>query len=196
MMMIKRAFFCCLFFALLMISVDAQEFNGGLVGGITASQIDGDSQSGYNKAGAIAGAFVRRPFAGNFAGLLEMRFMQNGMYSKQTGTRLTFSYIEVPLLAQYEYSDLNLLFEMGTALGTLIKVKGDVYDSFEHELDGYNTFSAMVCAGIQYSLTEKLKLAARGGYSILPINTIKNSYQTRSQHHNQLMFCLYYTVLD
>jgi hypothetical protein len=40
----------------------SQQFEGGVLGGLTASQIDGDSYKGYNKVGIQAGAWVHRLF--------------------------------------------------------------------------------------------------------------------------------------
>ncbi len=46
-------------------SVRAQEFNAGIFGGVTASQVDGDSYGGYNKLGFTAGVFVNREIDNN-----------------------------------------------------------------------------------------------------------------------------------
>ena len=45
------------------IKTSAQYFDGGIIGGLSASQIDGDSFAGYKKVGLLGGAWVRRMFS-------------------------------------------------------------------------------------------------------------------------------------
>ena len=44
-------------------SLYSQDFNGGVLGGVNASQVFGDQYSGPNKAGLYIGAFVNRYFS-------------------------------------------------------------------------------------------------------------------------------------
>ena len=47
-----------LFIILISVNVKSQNFNGGLIGGISTSQVSGDNLSGYNKAGLFLGLFA------------------------------------------------------------------------------------------------------------------------------------------
>ena len=46
-------------------SVFAQSFKGGVQGGITMSQVDGDRYAGFNKTGIWGELFVEYPFSEN-----------------------------------------------------------------------------------------------------------------------------------
>ena len=49
---------------------EAQRFQGGLLGGFNASQVEGDNFKGYNKPGILAGGFVQTDLApAIFAGM-------------------------------------------------------------------------------------------------------------------------------
>ena len=53
----KKFIFLCLSI-FIFASLQAQNFNGGIVAGMIASQYDGDSYAGFNRLGATAGGFV------------------------------------------------------------------------------------------------------------------------------------------
>ena len=48
---------CCGF---LTISIQAQNFGGGIILGLSASQVGGDDLGGFNKAGLLAGVFANK----------------------------------------------------------------------------------------------------------------------------------------
>ena len=60
-----------------------QNFQGGPILGFTATQVDGDTYSGYNKAGVIIGGFVNKKFSEKWSSQLEIKYIQKG--SKKIG---------------------------------------------------------------------------------------------------------------
>ena len=59
-------------------NVKSQNFNGGLIGGISTSQVSGDNLSGYNKAGLFLGLFSETPVSSITNLKMEMNFIQKG----------------------------------------------------------------------------------------------------------------------
>ena len=57
-------------------NVKSQNFNGGLIGGISTSQVSGDNLSGYNKAGLFLGIFTQLPVSSITNIKMEMNFIQ------------------------------------------------------------------------------------------------------------------------
>ncbi len=177
---------------LLFTQVSSQDFNGGLLCGLTASQIDGDSQSGYHKAGLYAGAYVQRPLNDDFSAQLEMRFAQKGAYNRLNESKLAMSYIEVPLLGQYQ--KWGFVFEAGFVPGILLRAKtiSDVFGEYDSE--SFNRYSIDVAFGVNYLFAKRIGASARMAYSVLPIASISNTYTTRSQYHNVLNFGFFFVL--
>jgi hypothetical protein len=87
-----------------------QRFKGGVVLGLTASQIDGDLSAGYNKLGLTSGFRVNARLKERMDASVEMLFSQRGAQSELIKDEfnpfnysLTLNYIEVPV--QWHYKD-------------------------------------------------------------------------------------------
>lgn len=181
-----------LFVVLLVLAASAgraQEFKGGLCLGLSASQIDGDSQSGYHKAGIFGGMYVQRVLTDIVSAQLEMQYIQKGAYNKNTESKLSAHYIDVPMLVQYRKWDF--IFEAGLVPGVLIGAKVVSDFNIEYDIDTYRRFSLNIAGGARYLVAKKLGVSARIAYSALPIASISNAYKTRNQYHNVLNFGIY-----
>jgi hypothetical protein len=87
-----------------------RRFEGGVVAGLSASQIDGDLSAGYNKLGLVAGLRVNALLSKRSAGSIELLFSQRGAQSELVRDQfnlnnyaLTLNYIEVPI--QWHFKD-------------------------------------------------------------------------------------------
>jgi len=63
----------------------AQRFNGGILLGMNASQVDGDTYAGYNKFGSWR-SFCLYPLSKKFDMQLEIKYMGKGANNKTTET--------------------------------------------------------------------------------------------------------------
>jgi len=54
----------------------SQSFQGGVLAGLNASQVDGDSYSGYHKPGIVAGAYVLTNLSRTVFSGMEIKFAQ------------------------------------------------------------------------------------------------------------------------
>ncbi len=177
----------------------SQRFHGGLLFGVTASQIDGDSYGGYHKMGIMGGVFVNTEFREKWSGQMEIKYIEKGSaatkYDDNPSRRFKFSYIEIPVIGKYE-AYKNLYIVGGATLGYLFKSGQDDgygYENFLYEkpLD----FELGLTMGATYALLENLDVDLRFGYSLHPV---LNRYQEYGGYgpwyHNLFKFGFYYYI--
>ena len=75
--MLKK-FTILLFCGFLAISSNAQNFGGGIILGLSTSQVDGDNLGGFNKAGLLVGAFANTSISEFYAFQMEITYIQKG----------------------------------------------------------------------------------------------------------------------
>ena len=179
----------------------SQQFEGGFFGGISASQVDGDSFSGYNKLGVTAGAYITRKMNRNLNWKTEIRYIQKGAYKKNTEAdptmfKTSLHYAEIPFLVQYFYNK-KIFLEAGLVPEILLTSKEENEDGIipsGQNLD-FHRFTLEATGGAGYFLTGNLAAGFRYNYSILPArdHASGQTYRmNRGQYNNVLSFTIYY----
>lgn len=180
----------------------AQDFNGGILGGLAASEISGDRLSGPNKAGIYAGAYVNRYFSPRSSVQMELDFIQKGSRSNPDSTNnyesylLRLNYIELPVHYRYDFIEKASL-EAGLSLGVLIH-------SYE-EANGYEWTSGpdfkpidlSFNFGLFYSIFDNLRINVRYSNSILAVRPHSQGQTYRwnkGQYNEVLSFVLFYDL--
>jgi hypothetical protein len=180
----------------------SQQFEGGILAGLTASQIDGDSYSGYNKVGIQAGAWVQRLFTYTLAGQLELRYVQKGsLHTNKPNDPIYYKcvlhYIDMPIMAQYIYNE-KVVFELGIGPEFLVSGKEfDAYSELPEREPYFHSFTMSAIAGVGYTFWEVLTFSARFNYSILPIRDHPSGQSyllNRGQYSHVLSFAVYYKI--
>jgi hypothetical protein len=182
-------------------SLFSQDFEGGFFGGLTASQIDGDLFSGYNKAGITAGVYTTRKISSAINWKLEIRYIQKGSYQKYTETnpvmyKTSLHYVEFPLMLQYYYNR-KVYLEAGLIPEILLSSKEEDESGIVpvDQSVAFHRFSMETAAGVGYFLTDKIAAGFRYSYSLLTARE-HASGQTylfnRGQYNNVLSFSVYY----
>lgn len=162
----KRIIILGLFLSSTIFFVQAQKINGGLIGGLSASQVDGDQMGGYNQLGACLGAFLEMPLGSDFYFEPELRFCQKG----STGYLGTFylnahlNYVELPLLCNWQYKKVKL--ETGLVPAVLL--------------------NTTVGDNIETSDLKRLDVGFAGGLSYMATNTIR--FNVRYTHTIPFMY--------
>ncbi len=183
-----------------------QSFKGGLMAGLSTTQVDGDTYSGYNRFGIIGGAYVGLDLSPKFAWQLEMKFFQKGSYKKQnqnagdfTTYNLRLNYIEMPFLIKYKFKT-KFNFEAGLSLGYLAGVKEGNEDGPypSNLLIPFHKAELSYLFGVYYQLFKKLSFNVRYEYSVLPIREHINGERwilfQRGQFNNVIGFSFYYQI--
>ena len=74
----KKIIFIIAIYCIFQNNSRAQEFNAGILLGLSTSQVSGDNLGGFNKAGLILGGFVNRDINSLLSLQIEMMFVQKG----------------------------------------------------------------------------------------------------------------------
>ena len=184
------------------VSAFSQQFEGGILGGLTASQIDGDSYSGYNKVGIQAGAWVHRLFTYTIAGQMELRYVQKGSLKTNklndpTYYKASLHYIDIPIMAQYIYNE-KVIFELGIGPEFLVSSKeSDAHGELPDREPHFHTLTMSAIAGIGYTFWDVLTFSARFNYSIIPIRDHPSGQSyllNQGQYSHVLSFAVYYKI--
>lgn len=188
--------FIILFFFTTII-VNAQEFKGGIITGMTATQVAGDTYSGYNKAGVYFGAYVNLPisrkqninndsivifekgknndtiFFDHWEIQMEIDYVQKGsrVNPKESNGydsyKLRLNYVEIPIVVKYVLTK-KWMFEAGLSYGYLIHNQEEKDDII---LEGkpFNKHALSSIFGAYYSINKKLKVNFRFNDSLIPV---------------------------
>ncbi len=186
----------------------AQEFGGGIMAGLAASQVAGDRYSGFKKAGIFAGGFVNLQISPHSAFQMELEYFQKGARQNPTeknnftDTSHIFraNYVELPVLYQYIFSD-RFKAEVGPSMGVLVGYYEETGGFVLSDKYGYNkpaTLTFQINLGLYVMLSEKFAVNFRTNNSLLNIRS-KNvtgdvwRIWTHGQFHDSLLLSLYYT---
>ena len=159
----------------------AQSFQGGILFGITGSQVDGDSYAGYNKPGFQGGVFIHRDLTPHLAIGLEIKYTGRGARNPasddNTGFyKLSLHYIDIPVYGAIHIHDLVAL-DIGLIPGYLFTAKGedDAGSLPEEYLVDFNKFDLGTLIGISINITPKLAFCLRHSYSLLSIRDLESA---------------------
>ena len=201
--MLKK-FAIVLFCGFLTISSHAQNFGGGVILGLGASQVGGDNLAGFHKAGWLLGAFANTSISELLSFQMEMTFIQKGsdnpnMNDYPHQPDISSSYIEIPLLLQYHQSN-KLKIEGGLLSAYLIDAYyNDLIGKIPiHTVNPFIKYDFGLLLGIDYTFSNKLSLNTRLSNSILPIGTEDynhpNTYNSsrKGKYNSVLSFALHY----
>jgi opacity protein-like surface antigen len=198
----------CLFlflFGITSLSAYSQRFEGGVIAGLNASQVDGDTYSGYNKPGIVAGGYVLNNFSRMVFGGMEIKFSQKGSRKNpdpktadQTTYIMRLNYIDMPVYLGIRTSE-RISVLAGLSAGYLIK--GTEYNNYgkfvEEDQHPFNDFDVQGMLGFRFQMTDRLFIDLRGAYSILPIRKQPGDplwYWKSNQFNNLLSTTILYRL--
>jgi len=183
----------------------AQRFEGGILGGLNASQVRGDHYSGYNKPGILAGGWIQTDISNRFFLDAELKYSQKGSRKNPNPKKedqekyiMRLGYLDMPVYLGFRAEKIVSVFT-GVSAGYLINAAE--YDSegelAEVDQRKFNTFDIQAFIGIRIELTERLGLDFRGAYSFLPTRDLPGDrvdYWWDDQYNNVLSTALYYRL--
>jgi len=205
----KKKFALFIFCGFLISNLQAQNFGGGIVLGLSTSQVGGDDLGGFNKAGLLAGVFANKSISPLLSFQMEMTYIQKGSNNPNMNNSehlqdyekpdISSSYIEIPLLLQYHQSEV-------------LKIVGGLLSAYL--IDGYykdesgkmpivngNPFIKYdigLLIGMDYKFSENLSLNTRISNSILPIGEEDYNHTTtynstrKGKYNSVLSFAIHY----
>lgn len=187
------------------IAAYSQAFQGGVLAGLNASQVDGDSYSGYHKPGIVAGGYVLTNISRTLFSGMEIKFAQKGSRKNpnpkigdQDKYIMRLNYIDLPVYLGVHTSERTSILA-GVSAGYLMSgTEYDNYGKFQPEdQHAFNKFDYQGFLGFRFKMTERLSIDLRGAYSLVPIRPQPGTglyYWISNQFSNVLNTTLLYRL--
>ena len=200
-MRLHRILFITLFCGIITLFAKAQEFGGGLIFGVSTSQVAGDMLGGFNKIGVMAGAFTNRRVKEKLQVQLEIVYIEKGSRNpnihKNNIAEISLTYIEVPVRINLKQKE-NIGIEFGIL--PAFNISSAMNDNFSDIIidPPFEKYDFGVFAGINYHLTEKIILNTRINSSIIPIRPHSSGATwgfNKGQYNTILSFALHYQII-
>ena len=185
--------------------VFSQRFEGGVMAGLNASQVDGDTYTGYNKPGIVAGGYVLSNFTRNVFAGMELKLSQKGSRKNpnaKTADQNTYimrlDYIELPVYLGVRTSERISVMAGLTSSYLFSGTEYNNYGKFaEEDQHPFNDFDIQGMLGFRFQLTNRLYVDLRGAYSVLPIRDQPGTplwYWKSNQFNNLLSTTVLYRL--
>lgn len=175
----NRILFTLLLFTCAWNPLKAQQFNGGVMGGLAATTVAGDAYAGFNKVGLYGGGYVNLELSETTLVQMELAYFQKGARFNEDPDMpdklayiLRLHYVELPLLLQYRLAEFRL--EAGLSADFLVSAYEEL-DYLEQETDHWKRAAFNSVLGIKYELSDRLTASVR---SINSINSIRKDQVT------------------
>jgi hypothetical protein len=183
----------------------SQNFEGGVMGGLNASQVDGDSYNGYKKPGIVAGGYVIANLSRTLFAGMELKFAQKGsrnIDSLATHGQIKYimrlNYAELPVYLGIRTGE-RISFLVGLSPGYLIS--GNEYNDYgkfvAQDQHPFNAFDLEALVGFRFKISNRIFVDLRGAYSLLPIRKqqgVPLYYWKSSQFNNLLNTSILYRL--
>ena len=185
----------------------AQSFGGGLIAGMSTSQVAGDMLGGFNKIGLLAGAYTSLKIKENLKLQFEIVYIEKGSrnpnmhennHPNSERIEINLSYIEMPLTVNLQQTE-NLGVELGII--SAFNISATWNRPYEKNIlapnPQYKKYDLGVCAGINYHITDNIILNTRISNSIIPIRPhvsgATNNWN-KGQYNTVLSFAIHYKI--
>ena len=152
----------------------AQGFHGGLVGGFTTSQVDGDEHDGFHRIGAYGGVFVSPKFSENSVVVPEFQltFSQKGAASSDRSFKTTIGYVDATFLLHcMPHAAIKTFPErLSVNIGTNVSAKAYeniMFGDIQNKSNDFNRIDWQARAGIGF-WSSPIQIEANVAYSIIP----------------------------
>lgn len=184
-------------------AIFAQRFDGGILAGYNAAQVEGDTYKGYHKPGIVAGVYVETDLAPAIFAAMEIKFTQKGARKKVTEKDpekyiMRLNYVEMPVYFAFRTNERGSIIG-GVSTGFLLS--GKEFNNYgEFPLEDQNPFNKIdlqPLIGFQFDFLDNVKADLRFAFSVLPVrgkpaNT--NYYWQNNQFNNVITLALYYQI--
>ena len=190
-------------------SIYAQRFTGAFFGGLTASEVSGDTYAGPSKLGVNIGIATNFKLSDHSALEMEIMYIQKG--SKRNPSpinankyRFQLDYIEIPFLYKFSFHNIETLkyfgkfsYEAGISYSRLMRSKEEVNDRLvlPGEMPDFYYNESNLILGFYYPISEKLDFNFRSSNSITPIRphkSLAHTWYNWGQYHTHWSLNLSY----
>jgi hypothetical protein len=183
----------------------AQRFEGGVIAGFNASQVDGDLYKGYHKPGLAIGGYVQTDLSRTVYAGMELKLMQKGSRNidslaieGQIKYIMRLNYVDLPVYLGIRTSE-RISFLLGVSPGYLLSgIEYNDYGKFpEEDTKPFNSIDVQGWLGFRFQMTRRIYVDLRGAYSLLPIRKQEGEalwYWKSNQFNNLLSTTVIYRL--
>lgn len=176
------------------LQLSAQDFRGGILGGLSMAEISGDRLSGPNKAGIYVGGFVNRYISERSSFQMELDFIQKGSRQNADSTNgyqsylLRLNYIELPFHYKYDFSK-NGTLEGGLSYGVLVSSYEEANGSTAVSGPDFKSGDFSFNIGAYYTIWDRMRVNLRYSNSILAVRPHNSgqSYRWNDGQYNEVL---------
>lgn len=191
----------------------AQRFEGGIRGGLVASEVSGDNLSGPHKLGWYASAFTFTPISEYTSLKLEIMYIQKGSRSIPSERnqfyeyKFYLQYVEIPVHLRMDispYTTIDFLEQLNVTAGLSVAVLVDDFESDDGtttflpgEKEDYHGVELNLVLGLSYPLSESLDFYFGFSNSLTPIRPHSGRgrlWYNWGQYHTLWTFGLGYII--
>jgi hypothetical protein len=170
------------------LGLHAQNVGGGLTLAVVASQIDGDSWGGYNKAGYSLGGFAWYDFTDKVSLMPEITVNRRGSREVVDGYgQYNLNMIDVPFMLRYRLygapRERSLLFEVGPSANILFGAKSGFGPQKLDLMDNFHKFNLSGNAGATFFFGRHFGAFARWTYALTNLNYNARVYRVYMRCH-------------
>ena len=182
----------------------SQNFDGGLLMGLTTSQISGDNLAGFNKLGIAIGIFTERNISEKSSLKFEISYFQKGSKNNNLNSNFNsfkLNYIEAPFYFNY-LLQRNTFIQFGFHTGFLVLQKEiDNFGSSVNLRDDFSATEFSASMGIGYYFNEKMSLNTNFSNTLLftPVRKHASSaslWYNQGQYNTVISFILNYYLIN
>ncbi len=187
-----RVLAICALLLFLGLPLTAQRFSAGIVGGLNASQIDGDMLAGFDKVGLMGGITAKVNFESRFAMNIEFLYTQRGskpdIFSPEYDPNINIflHYAELPVYVslgdwwQEEGEYYKVSAHAGLSYGRLISARTVDYfhpseSSYDLLVPYFNQNDLSWLVGVAYQINSHFGFSGRYTREIIPLLSPKKN---------------------
>jgi len=201
----KKCYYLIMVLVVTCLNGYSQRFEGGIIGGFNASQVDGDLYKGYHKPGIALGGYVQTNLSRTVYAGMELKFMQKGSRNidslaveGQIKYIMRLNYADLPVYVGIRTSE-KISFLVGVSPGFLLSgIEYNDYGKFsEEDQNAFNDFDFQGWLGFRFQITKRLYVDLRGSYSLMPIRKQEGDalwYWKSNQFNNLLSTTVLYRL--
>lgn len=186
--------------------VNAQQFNGGALGGMTICKVTGNPVAGgWKKVGFIIGGYVNLDISRHSAFQVEFEYIMKGALDNPDASKgktssylLRLGYIEMPVLYQFKVNKW-LSFETGPSVNFLLHSYEEI-DGYENKIiPDYSAVGISWNIGVSFYASKRLWFTIRSNNSLFNTRTetVSNMvwrFWAYGEYNDIFIFALYYRL--
>lgn len=196
-----------LLFLIISAGAKAQRFEGGILAGFNASQVENSKFNGYNKPGLLGGLYVQTELSPTILAGMEIKYSQKGARNRlkpnEPATEkyiMRLGYIDVPFYLGFRTSNRGSILA-GVSAGYLMHSREyDENGPFpEESVRPFRSLDLQPFLGFKFDFLDKVTADLRFALSVLPIREVQGedgttSYWLNNQFNNVISLALYYRI--